>query len=37
VARVGELRRLCSDLRGKLTEARGVQTALADALVATVE
>lgn len=34
VARVEELRRLCADLRGKLTEARKVQSALTDALVA---
>ena len=36
VARVEEVRSLCADLRGKLTEARITQTALADALVATV-
>lgn len=36
VARVDELRGLCVDLRGRLTETRDVQTALADALVADV-
>ena len=34
VARVEELRRLCADLRQRLTQAREAQSALADALVA---
>ena len=34
VARVEELRRLCADLRRRLTQAREAQSALADALVA---
>jgi type I restriction enzyme S subunit len=34
VARVEELRRLCAQMREKLTQAREVQARLADALVA---
>ena len=36
VARVEELRRLCADLRQRLTQAREIQSRLADALVAEV-
>lgn len=36
VARVEELRRLCADLRQRLTQARDTQSRLADALVAEV-
>ena len=36
VARVGELRALCAQLRECLTSARRTQSALADALVAEV-
>ena len=36
VARVEELSRLCADLRQRLTQARGIQSRLADALVAEV-